>query len=208
MSDADPARTRRSHPAWEWTRARWWKGSAARTHLRTRRCRTVVFDREGLSLISFRTRISAWTGYRVFPCSGHAVPIRYYPRPEFLLLPIPPLGWGGHSRLPHPPAAGGWRLGVEYSWCCWTWCDCVCYCGSECVVQCGNDIEGGMRGMDAADMATVAVRRQLGVRRRDAGDSGSFRLGLGVKKRLGCSEGHTGSLTGLTHGSLPPPMTG
>ena len=66
ISDADPAQTRRSHPAWEWTRARWWEGSAARTYLRDRRCRTVDFRGKVFSLFSFRTRIPAQAGYRVF----------------------------------------------------------------------------------------------------------------------------------------------
>ena len=83
----------------------------------------------------------------------------------------------------------------------------MCYCGSDCCGQFEDD-GNGVKGSDAAEAATAAVRRQLGVRRLDAGDSGRFRLGLGVKKRLGCTEEHTGSLTGHSHGSLLPPMTG
>ena len=83
----------------------------------------------------------------------------------------------------------------------------MCYCGSDCCGQV-EDGDSGVKGSDAAEAATAAVRRQLGVRRLDAGDSGRFRLGLEVKKRLGCTEEHTGSLTGHSHGSLLPPMTG
>ena len=50
-----------------------------------------------------------------FPCSGHAVPIRYYPRPEFLLLPIPPQAGEGTlgRRTPLQQEDGGLVLSTR-----------------------------------------------------------------------------------------------